>query len=495
MGKYPKLVISISGLLHIGVGLLLLKSWPVVVLGAIYSILFLGKDIPLIRDNLNRLKLLSILTLILSFFGVLSNFQYSPSFMSYLVLFLLAIPVGTSFLSSIKELNIYSIYKGVIALLFVDQLESITNNNEIIWAFITSIGFIYFISRHRIKLEENEKNQRKELKNLIENFPDTLIKKIGHSFQVINNSEFKVSKKCLDIFEKMENENLASLEDQEIDNKYYDIKMTQELGETVFFLRDITEKHQHLHEIEEGRLKLVSNSQLASLGEMAGGIAHEINNPLQILSLYNEQMRIYLMNDDINPSKEEMEKICDQSESTIERINNIIKGMKIISRDGNQDNFERFNLKDLVNETLGFCNEKFKNNGVQVYLYEEECQGLYINAQRVKLSQVILNILNNAFDAISSNGSKIVRITLDKDQDKGIVRLSISDNGPGVPESLIQKVFQPFFTTKDVGKGTGLGLSISKGVIEEHHGNFYIDPNERSRFVIEIPESAGVQNA
>jgi C4-dicarboxylate-specific signal transduction histidine kinase len=239
---------------------------------------------------------------------------------------------------------------------------------------------------------------------------------------------------------------------------------------------------------------LTNSSKLAALGEMAGGVAHEINNPLQILSLSNEQMRMLLMNDDLNLSRSECEKLCDQMESTIDRVTDIVKGMKLISRDGHQDAYESLNLKEVVEDTLSLCREKFHNHGVKLYFYEDQGINDLVMAQKVRLSQVILNLLNNAFDAIQPNSSKIIRVYLGKTKSDH-VSLSVSDNGAGVPEELIDKVFQPFFTTKDIGKGTGLGLSISKGIIEQHNGNFFIDKEDHSKFVIELPEIKENQNA
>ena len=326
---------------------------------------------------------------------------------------------------------------------------------------------------------------RENLLSLIKFFPETVVSVDSGKVVILNDSTLHLSEDVKGFLKlhALSPEQGKNLQYQNEDH-FFKIKIveTSDLG-LLFFISDFTEFYLKEKELEQSKHQLANSSKLAALGEMAGGVAHEINNPLQILSLSVEQMRLFLAAKSVNIS--ECDKICDQIESTVDRVNNIVKGMKLISRDGNQDPFEKVDIRDVIKETFSFCKEKFKNNGVRLIFFEEELASHFILGQRVKLSQVVLNLLNNAFDAISKNKTKTIRVSIG--QKDGQLVLSISDNGPGVPEELANKVFQPFFTTKEIGKGTGLGLSISKGIIEQHQGMFYLDENNRSKFMIEIP--------
>lgn len=322
-----------------------------------------------------------------------------------------------------------------------------------------------------------------KLRNLIRLFPETVVSFSDNKFVVLNETGVMPSEKMKEFFLLTLNDALESLNFEE-ENRFFNIKKVQDedFG-TLFFISDSTNLVLKEKELEQNKYQLVNSSKLAALGEMAGGIAHEINNPLQILSLSVEQVRLLLAAKTVDVN--ECDKVCDQMESTIDRVNNIVKGMKLISRDGNQDPFEKVDIKHVVKETLSCCKEKFKNNGLRLIVFEEEKENYFVSGQRVRLSQVFLNLLHNAFDATSKNNTRAIRVSIG--QSEGNVVVSISDNGPGVPEELLNKIFQPFFTTKEIGKGTGLGLSISKGIVDQHNGKFYLDQENRSKFTIEIP--------
>lgn len=116
----------------------------------------------------------------------------------------------------------------------------------------------------------------------------------------------------------------------------------------------------------------------------------------------------------------------------------------------------------------------------------KDIEGLKIEGRPAQLSQVILNLISNAVDAIMHQPEKWVelKITLQNE----MIIFSVTDSGNGIPKEVAEKIMQPFFTTKEIGKGTGLGLSISKGIVEDHQGKFYYDENcKNTRFCVEIP--------
>lgn len=486
MIKNPKIVTLGLGVLHIIVGAVLMHSLPVITFGVLYTLCFFIKNSQFLNKHINSIKFISILTFASALFGLLINNDVEVLRLSYLLLTLLCVPIGATLLKSKSQLNIYCIYNLCLAISFSTNLDP-QQSKVVLISFLSCLAFIYLASSRRISLEESETSKKLEINRLINNFPGILLKKTGNLFQSINMKDYSISNELVTKINEMIDCQMYHIDNVAIEDRFYEIKISVEANkESYVFLRDMTDKVQHLNEIEDNRIKLANSSKLAALGEMAGGVAHEINNPLQILSLHNEQVRMLLMNDDLNTSKKDLDTLCDDMENTIERINNIVKGMKIISRNGNNDPFEACDVREVVNETLAVCKEKFKNNGVKFFFYEEEGENYTVMAQKVRLSQVVLNILSNAFDAIEKNNKKIIRVYLSKSEN--LVNLSISDNGPGVPEELIAKVFQPFFTTKAIGKGTGLGLSISKEIIEQHNGIFSIDPEDHSKFIISIPE-------
>lgn len=235
--------------------------------------------------------------------------------------------------------------------------------------------------------------------------------------------------------------------------------------------------------LEEQRMKLISSVKMAALGEMAGGIAHEINNPLAIIVGKATQLSERLAENRMDPMafQRDLLKIVD----TGNRIAKIIKGLKAFARDAERDPFEPTSILRVVEDALEISRERFKGREISI-----ECrlpdESLKTSARAAQLSQVVVNLLNNAFDAVSDLPEKWVRIEAETERDQIVLRFT--DSGPGIRSDVVEKLMQPFFTTKQVGKGTGLGLSITKGIVEEHGGRFYYDPSStHTRFVVELP--------
>jgi signal transduction histidine kinase len=134
------------------------------------------------------------------------------------------------------------------------------------------------------------------------------------------------------------------------------------------------------------------------------------------------------------------------------------------------------------------CGEKFKHRNVEIRV-DPIADDLAIRCRSVQISQVLLNLINNACDAVQSDPAPWIHIAAERRD--GFVRLTVTDSGKGIPEHVRSRLFQPFFTTKEIGKGTGLGLSISKGIVGAHGGTVDLDPTSaHTRFVVELP--AGV---
>lgn len=250
-------------------------------------------------------------------------------------------------------------------------------------------------------------------------------------------------------------------------------------------LEDVTELKAKEKLLAEQELKIVASSRLASLGEMAAGIAHEINNPLAIINGHAGILKKNLLTQGFSEDSEALKKV-ESIESVVHRIAKIIKGLRSFARETDSLDYEWMNVEALIEETLSFSRERFRTEDVE--LITRIPKDLQVHCQPQQISQVILNLLNNALDAVQGNRDKNVIIEALSRQ--GVVEISVSDNGPGVPYDLRSQIMQPFFTTKEVGKGVGLGLSISQGIIQAHGGKFYLDENAaRTRFVIQLKGS------
>ena len=245
------------------------------------------------------------------------------------------------------------------------------------------------------------------------------------------------------------------------------------------FISDITELKKQ-EDIINHTLKM------ASLGEMAAGIAHEINNPLTIIKGTSQQISTSLKRDIFE--KEKFIRYAEKIETTTDRIAKIIRGLKFFSNEKKMDNFQKESIFNIVEDTISLCSEKFKINNIDFkFKYSEDSAHLLVECHAVEISQVLLNLLNNAFDAIEIFDEKWIELEILNHSD--VVTISIMDCGNGIDKEEVAKILTPFYTTKAVGKGTGLGLSISHRIIENHKGKLWIDetcPN--TKFVVEIPK-------
>lgn len=270
-----------------------------------------------------------------------------------------------------------------------------------------------------------------------------------------------------------------------VDKKDLYLKVLKVLGQRVAMEieRDNTNA-----QILEQQVKLANNAKLATLGEMSAGIAHEINNPLTVI-LGHVNYSLNLLSKDtgrINFEKlrEKQLKVKDM----VDRIGRIIKSLKTISRDSEAIEIEPQSLKIIVEDSLSFCEQRFKAKGIEFVLDIEISNEVIIECNYVEISQVLINLFTNAIHAVeNSSAKKYIELKV-LEKNTSLVEIKIIDSGHGVPEDIKEKVFDPFFSTKPIGEGTGLGLSLSKSIIEKHGGKlqlFEVDGN--TCFSIELP--------
>lgn len=237
-------------------------------------------------------------------------------------------------------------------------------------------------------------------------------------------------------------------------------------------------------DLKNTQMQLIQSAKFAALGEMAGGVAHEINNPLTVISgKAYKLVRMAKKNQlDLNIVEENAIAI----ENIVKHISKITLGLLTYSRESEEDHLDFEDIDKIIDQATILCNEKFKNNGVELII-AKNCQSNSLYCSGIQISQVLLNLLNNAFDAIKNLNNKWIK--LDVTEDNYNIFFRISDCGPPIPEDVKEKIMQPFFTTKKIGEGTGLGLSVSRGIIEKHKGEFYLDKNiKETTFVIKLPK-------
>lgn len=251
-----------------------------------------------------------------------------------------------------------------------------------------------------------------------------------------------------------------------------------EIGGVVISCEDITYR-------KESEAKLSQTAKLTALGEMAGGIAHEINNPLSIMKGFIDLMQKSVSRGQVDLAM--FGQYLEKSANTIQRISRIVQAMKRVSRDSSQDLKVSHGVNALIDEVLDVVKEKFHDNGVRLDIVRLGIE-VKVHCRPVEISQVLLNLLTNAFHAVEKKPGRWVRLTANIGP--GRVRLVVTDSGTGIPKEIREKIFQPFFTTKDIGKGTGLGLSISRKILENHDGKLFLDEtSQETTFVAELPLS------
>ncbi len=274
--------------------------------------------------------------------------------------------------------------------------------------------------------------------------------------------------------------------------------------------REIAKRLAQTVETQERNIELYHSGQLASLGEMAAGVAHELNQPLSGIRTFAESVIVgckqgYLKVD---------EKILNKQHKIIkqcERMEKIINDLRILSRDTSKEEMMPVNMVEVVESALQLLGTQLKVHGITViknYL-QDQCMTLgHFN----RLEQVVINLLTNARDSLDEKEEKIregkltvsdnwykkieIGVGISVKNGKRNIRFSVQDNGLGLNQDTIRHIFKPFYTNKPFGKGTGLGLSISRRIVQEHQGTIevYPMPGEGCEFAVFLPELAEKQN-
>ena len=289
--------------------------------------------------------------------------------------------------------------------------------------------------------------------------------------------------------------------------------LMQDLKQLRFYEQDLLRRHAELNvRLTAAQEKLLQSEKLASIGQLAAGVAHEINNPIgyvhsnlgslqeylhSLFALIDAYERALRSPDpraaipeidqtrsrlDIDFISRDLPQLMTESREGIERVTRIVKDLKDFSRSERDESWKLVDIHSGLESTLNIIWNELK--------YKTTLEKHYgtlplVECLPSELNQVFMNILINAGQAIGERGS--IRVETGHDGDE--IWVEIADSGPGIPPEAQQRIFDPFFTTKPVGKGTGLGLSISYGIVAKHHGRIDVDSQlgEGSRFRIVLP--------
>ncbi|MCH8888694.1 MAG: PAS domain S-box protein, partial [SAR324 cluster bacterium] len=256
------------------------------------------------------------------------------------------------------------------------------------------------------------------------------------------------------------------------------VKNNEVTGAMVTFL-DITERKQ-------AQAQVIQASKLATLGEMATSVAHELNQPLNVISMAAGNLMRRQKKGSVTP--EYLQQKLTRITSQTERAAAIIDHMRMFGRKASEKP-SPLDPREAVQGAMDLMGEQLRLGGIRLETHlAESCAPVL--GHRVQMEQVVLNLLANARDAIQSQPvghAKNISITVES-SDNGRISISIRDTGGGIPESLLSRIFEPFFTTKEIGKGTGLGLSVSYGIIHDMGGTIEAENiGDGARFTISLP--------
>jgi PAS domain S-box-containing protein len=237
-----------------------------------------------------------------------------------------------------------------------------------------------------------------------------------------------------------------------------------------------------INELKSVQERLIQSSKMVAIGEMAAGIAHEINNPLTIIKGFADLIQMLISKGNCQP--EEIAPMVQQIGETTGRISRIIQGLKNLSRDDSGEDYGLHPLGEILDDALSICQERLKSEGVHLVIEVE--RSVCLRCSPVSIAQVIVNLLGNALHAVRNSEVKWIRLSSLNEGTS--IRLSVSDSGHGIPEEIRKRIMDPFFTTKSPSEGTGLGLSICKGILNAHGGILQLDESApNTTFVLRLP--------
>ena len=250
------------------------------------------------------------------------------------------------------------------------------------------------------------------------------------------------------------------------------------------------EIRQYILSLEQANAAAIQSSKMAAIGEMSANISHEINNPLQIISGNAEMLELYLDSQAGLTNKEKAVQYIRSIQLTVRRITQIIRSLKRLSRTPVSMEYSYENIYRLMEDCLAIGQESIRKNHIQLKFKCE--QNLLAEVPSLELSQVFLNLYTNAKQAVNDlkdEKERWIEVVVQLKTNPNILQIVFSNGGPPIPKEHQEKIFETFFTTKNINKGTGLGLSVSRKIISDMGGQLYLNKEcAHPEFIIEFPQ-------
>lgn len=273
-------------------------------------------------------------------------------------------------------------------------------------------------------------------------------------------------------------------------------RMTKHESEFIIFGNDLSvEKKLHqkyreqVEQLKLGHQEVLKADKVRAVGELTAGISHEINNPLTVATGNTEILGFMLENDDLNSEREGIQNCITNIDESLVRINEIILGMKKFLHETGHDKKEYINLDGVVETSEKLVTSTFSENKVTLKI-SNKVENAVVLGNKTRLEQVLINLLKNALDSVvtARTENPVVELLIEKEKSGNYINLVVIDNGPGVEEENKEKIFENFFTTKEMGEGTGLGLSLCRKIAEDHQGSLDLTtPEKGAQFTLSLP--------
>lgn len=349
--------------------------------------------------------------------------------------------------------------------------------------FFVYVAYLYAISRdhssdllHIYQTEEVLRSEKEKLKKVINSVPGfvAMADPTGQWIDFSDSFESLLSNSVLQSKKEAFRQSAAEAHVEEVEwqngseHQFYIVsfaRLRNPPDSIVTVGVPVNELKEMQNQLELQRSKVEFASRLSMIGEMAGGMAHEVNNPLAIIVATTFQLQRYL--EETLPEASDWRIPLGRIEQNSHRISAIIKSLQYFSRQGDRDPLETVSVSFILDRALQINRQRFIKNKIELIVSEPP--DAKIVARPVQIGQVLINLLNNAFDSVLKSDERRIELKVQK-KSEGVF-FSVTDSGPGIPREISGRVFEPFFTTKDVTEGTGLGLSVSKGIIQDHKGD------------------------
>jgi len=232
--------------------------------------------------------------------------------------------------------------------------------------------------------------------------------------------------------------------------------------------------------VEEGRREILKSASMKILLEMVRNVAHEINNPLTVIVGKLEKMRMDL------ESKKDISMVIDEIEKSIIRAENVIQSLQVFSQDETSKLLRPIKFSELISRVMVICYSSLLSEGIELRILEKD-KGLLIKGKEGELIQVLFNLILNSRKALVGAKNPFIEISFENDGPLK-VKIAVTDNGKGIVQSNVDKLFDPFFTTRSKEDALGMGLPLSKDLVERNGGKLYFNSSEENtQFVISLP--------